>query len=131
MHPEPPPENSKSRFKSEPGLIRVWRAFFYSAAGFRAAFRHEAAFRQELAVGLPLIGLACWLAPTRWHALAMAVSVIVVWIVELLNSAIEALADTVTLEQHPMIKRAKDMGSAAVMVAIATAVAVWAVLLWP
>jgi diacylglycerol kinase (ATP) len=133
MHPsEPPsPAPSPSRFKSKPGLSRVLRAARYSADGLAAAIRHEAAFRQELAVGLPLLLLAWWLADTRWEALAMSAAIVFVWIVELLNSAVEALADTVTLDEHPLIKRAKDLGSAAVMLSIGSAAGVWLAVLWP
>jgi diacylglycerol kinase (ATP) len=94
-----------------------------------AAFRHEAAFRQELAAGLPLAVLAWWIAPGRWEALAMTLAIVTVFAVELLNSAVEALADAVSSEAHPLIKRAKDMGSAAVMLSIAGAAAVWLVAL--
>jgi len=116
-------------FKSRPGFARVWHAARYSRDGLLAAFRHEAAFRQELAVGLPLMALAWWIAPGRWEALAMTLSIVAVFVVELLNSAIEALADAVSLESHPLIKRAKDMGSAAVMLSIAAAALVWGVAL--
>lgn len=111
--------------------MRIWRAFRYSAAGLRAAVRHEAAFRQELALGLPLIVLASWLAPGRWQWLAMVGSVILVWIVELLNSALEALADAISVEHHPLLGRAKDLGSAAVMFSLVLVVLTWAVALWP
>lgn len=116
-------------YKSRPGLARVWKAARYSREGLLAAFQHEAAFRQELTVGLPLIALAWWIAPGGWQALAMTLSIVAVFVVELLNSAIEALADTVSLESHPLIKRAKDMGSAAVMLSIAGSVLVWIVAL--
>jgi diacylglycerol kinase (ATP) len=125
--PDPKPTTP---FKSRPGLARVWHAARYSRDGLLAAFRHEAAFRQELAVGLPLVMLAWWIAPDRWLALAMTLSIVAVWLVELLNSAIEALADAVSVEAHPLIKRAKDMGSAAVMLSIAAAALVWLVALW-
>ena len=122
--PDPIPMTA---FKSRPGLARVWHAARYSRDGLLAALRHEAAFRQELAVGLPLIALAWWTAPGRWQALAMTLSIGAVFVVELLNSAIEALADAVSVESHPLIKRAKDMGSAAVMLSIAGAALVWLV----
>lgn len=121
----------ESAFKSRGGLIRVWQAFTYSAAGLRAALRHEAAFRQELALGLPLIALAVWLAPGRWQALVMVGSVVLVWIVELLNSAIEALADAISVDRHPLLGRAKDLGSAAVMFSLLLVVLSWGVALWP
>lgn len=127
MNPLPDP----SRFKSRGGLMRVWRAFDYSIAGLRAAWRHEAAFRQELALGLPLALLAPWIAPGRWAALAMIASIVAVWVVELLNSAVEALADAVSIDTHPLLGRAKDLGSAAVMLSLMLAAATWAVALWP
>jgi diacylglycerol kinase (ATP) len=119
-----------SPFKSRGGLRRVFNAMRYSLAGLRAAVRHEAAFRQELALGLPMIGVAVLVAPGRWQALAMIASVVLVWIVELLNSAIEALADAQSTDHHPMLGRAKDLGSAAVMLALILAAATWAVALW-
>lgn len=126
-----PPANPASRYKSTSGLRRIWQAGVWSLSGLRAAFRHEAAFRQELAVGLPLIALAWWIAPGRWSALAMSASILLVFVVELLNSALEAIADAVSLEHHTLLGRAKDLGSAAVMVSIAVAVLTWLVALWP
>jgi diacylglycerol kinase (ATP) len=134
MAPEEPPTpapEAQSAYKSRGGLQRVWHAATYSLAGLRAAVRHEAAFRQELALGVPLLLAVPWLAPGRWQALLMAGSIVAVWVVELLNSAVEALADTVSLERHPMLGRAKDLGSAAVMLSLAFAVSVWLVVLWP
>ena len=120
-----------SRFKSRGGLQRIWRAATYSWAGLRAAVRHEAAFRQELALGVPLVLLALYSAPSRAQALALVASIVAVWVVELLNSAIEALADAVSDEDHPLLGRAKDLGSAAVMLTLGLAVATWAVVFWP
>lgn len=122
---------SAADFKSRGGLRRVLRAARYSWAGLRAALRHEAAFRQELALGLPMIVVAPFLAPGRWAALAMIASVVCVWVVELLNSAIEALADAISTEHHPLLGRAKDLGSAAVMFSLILVVATWLVALWP
>ena len=127
----PPDPSAESAFKSKGGLRRVWHAATYSVAGFRAALRHEAAFRQELLVGLPLIVLAPFIAPGRWQLLAMVASVVLVLIVELLNSAIEALADALTIERHPLLGRAKDLGSAAVMLSLLGVVFTWALVLWP
>jgi diacylglycerol kinase (ATP) len=120
-----------SPFKSSGGLLRILRAAGYSLGGLRAALVHEAAFRQELAVGLPLIGLAPFIAPHRWAALAMIASILLVLIVELLNSAIENVADAVSTDHHRLLGRAKDMGSAAVMLSLALAGITWAVALWP
>ena len=126
-----PPLTPDPAFKSRGGLRRVWRATHHSLAGLRAAVRHEAAFRQELAVGLPLLLLVPFIAPGRWQALALAGSVVAVWVVELLNSALEALADAVSAEHHPLLGRAKDIGSAAVMLTLVSAGCVWLVALWP
>jgi diacylglycerol kinase (ATP) len=120
-----------SAYKSSGGLGRLLAATRYSMAGFRSAFRHEAAFRQELAVGIPLLAAVPWLAPGRWQAVAMAASILFVFVVELLNSAIEAIADAVSVDHHPLLGRAKDLGSAAVLVSLSMAVAVWAIVLWP
>ena len=128
---EPPPPPPASAFKSHGGPGRVWNALRYSVAGLRAALRHEAAFRQEVALGVPMLLLLPWLAPGRWQALMMAGSVVLVWVAELLNSAVEALADTVSLERHPMLGRAKDLGSAAVMLCLLFCGAVWLTVLWP
>lgn len=128
---KPSPHPATSPFKSRSGLARLRRAWGYSLAGLRAAFRHEAAFRQELALGLPLIGVAWWIAPGRWEALSMSASILLVFVVELLNSGIEALADAVNPEHHALLGRAKDLGSAAVMLTLGLAVLTWAVALWP
>ncbi len=129
---EPPPEHgADSAFKSRGGVGRVFNAFRYSLAGFRAALRHEAAFRQELLLGVPLLVAAPFLAPGRWQLLVMVGSVVLVLIVELLNSAIEALADALSIEHHPLLGRAKDLGSAAVMLALLGVPFTWALVLWP
>ena len=107
------------------------QALRYSLAGSRAAMRHEAAFRQELLVAVPMLLLVPFVAPGRWQALMMAGSVLAVLVVELLNSGLEALAGAVTLERHPLLGRAKDLGSAAVMLSLLFAGAVWLVVLWP
>ena len=131
MADTPPDDAPASAFKSRGGLGRIAQALRYSWAGLRAAVRHEAAFRQELVLAVPMLLLVPWLAPGRWQALLMAGSVLAVLMVELLNSAIEALADAVTVEHHALLGRAKDLGSAAVMLSLLFAAAVWAVVLWP
>lgn len=130
-HPVPTSAPRVSPFKSRAGLQRLWRAFGYSWAGLVAACRHEAAFRQELLVGVPALGLAWWLAPGPGQALLLSATVLLVWIVELVNSAVEALADAISVEHHPLLGRAKDLGSAAVMLSLVLAVAVWVGVLWP
>lgn len=105
--------------------MRVLAAMRYSWQGLAAACRHEAAFRQELALLVVLTPLAFWVSSSVGELLLLLGVVVLVLIVELLNSAIEAVADAVTLEHHPLIGRAKDLGSAAVFLAISLAVAVW------
>lgn len=124
--PRPPHPN---RHKSRSGLTRLRRALGYSLKGLGAAVRHEAAFRQELWVGVPALVLAWAVARTPRDALLLSAAVVAVWVVELLNSAIEALADAVSLDDHPLLGRAKDLGSAAVMLTLLAAVAVWTVVL--
>ncbi|MBI3154354.1 MAG: diacylglycerol kinase [Burkholderiales bacterium] len=130
--PEPPGPRDRptSAFKSRGGLSRIAAAARYSAAGLQSAIRHEAAFRQELAIGIPMLVATPWLAPGRWQAAAMAASILFVFVVELLNSAIEAIADALSVDHHPLLGRAKDLGSAAVMVSLVTVVMVWAIALW-
>lgn len=109
------------------GLRRIGRAFDHSVRGLRAAWTHEAAFRQELLAGGLLVLLVPWVAATAWQAVALVGAVVLVLIVELLNSAIESLADAVSLEHHPLLGRAKDLGSAAVFLSLLLAGAVWLV----
>ena len=92
-----------SPLKSRGGLRRIVHAARYSLAGLRAAITHEAAFRQELAVGVPLILLAPFIAPDRWAALAMIGSILLVLIVELLNSGIESVADAVSTNRKSVV----------------------------
>ena len=115
----------KSPFKGKTGLQRVWNACHYSLAGLQAAFSHEDAFRQEAFLAAVLIPVSLFLpASGVAHALMIA-SVVLVLIVELLNSAIEAVVDRVSLDHHHLSKRAKDIGSAAVMLSLLNVVAVW------
>lgn len=118
-----------SPYKGKTGLQRVLNAAGYSWAGLAAAFRHEDAFRQETFLALLMIPLAFYLGPTGIGRALMIGAVLLVLIVELLNSALEAAVDRISLEHHQLIKRAKDMGSAAVMIALVNAVVVWALVL--
>jgi diacylglycerol kinase (ATP) len=119
----------KSPYKGQTGLKRVWSAFFYSLDGFKAAFRHEDAFRQEVFLSILLIPLACYLHASGTGRALMIGSVLVVLIVELLNTGIEAITDRVSLEDHELAKRAKDLGSAAVMVSLINVPVVWGLVL--
>lgn len=119
----------ESPYKGKTGLRRVWNALHYSLAGLQAAYRHEDAFRQECWLAVLLIPLALFLpASGTGHALMIG-SLLLVLIVELLNSAVEAAVDRVSLENHRLAKRAKDIGSAAVLVALLNVAAVWACVL--
>lgn len=117
--------------KGATGLQRVLNATRYSLAGVAAAARHEAAFRQELLLAVVLVPLGLWLGANGVERALLAGSVLLVLVVELLNSAIEAVVDRVSLENHDLAKRAKDYGSAAVMIALGIVGAVWLLLLLP
>lgn len=120
-----------SQFKSKGGLGRVLNAFLYSWQGVRFAWGQEHAFRQELMVALPAAVLALFMPVTGMEKLLLIAVLALVLIVELINSAIEAAIDRISLERHPLSKNAKDLGSAAVMLAILVAAATWAVVLFP
>jgi diacylglycerol kinase (ATP) len=119
----------ESPYKGKTGLKRVWNALFYSFDGLSAAFRHEDAFRQELVLACLLIPTAFFLPLATPTKSLMVSSVLAVLVVELLNSAIEAVTDRVSLEDHALAKRAKDLGSAAVLLSVANVVFVWALAL--
>jgi diacylglycerol kinase (ATP) len=118
-----------SPFKGKTGLMRVLNATGYSWAGLVAAFRYESAFRQEIFLAVLLIPLALVLGETGIERALMVGAVLLVLIVELLNSALEAAVDRISLDHHLLIKRAKDMGSAAVMIALVNALIVWVLVL--
>ena len=119
----------ESEFKSTSGLTRILKAAGYSLAGLREAWRVEHAFRQELIVALVLTPIALLLPVTALEKLLMIGSFVLVLIVELLNSAIEAAIDHTSLNQHPLAKRAKDLGSAAVLLALLLSAACWGVVI--
>jgi len=114
-----------SPYKSKGGLQRIVSAIGYSYKGLKAAVRYEAAFRQELVLAIILIPCAIWLGRNTGEIILLIGVVLLVLVVELINSAIEALADAISLESHPLLGRAKDLGSAAVFVAFAAAILVW------
>ena len=117
--------------KGATGMRRILNATRYSLDGLAAALRHEDAFRQELMLVAVLVPLGLWLGNDGVERALLAGSVLTVLVVELLNSAIEAVVDRVSLEDHELAKRAKDYGSAAVMIALSTTGIVWLVLLLP
>lgn len=116
----------ESPFKGKTGLKRVWNALHYSIAGIKAAYACEDAFRQETWLAAVLIATAAMLPVGGVGRALMIGSVLLVLIVELLNSAVEAAIDRIGLEKHRLSKRAKDIGSAAVLVALINVAAVWA-----
>lgn len=122
---------SASEFKSKSGLKRIFSAFFYSIEGFKTAWQHEHAFRQELMLAIPFSVVALVLPVSAVEKLLLIGVWLLVLIIELINSAIEAVVDRVSLERHPLSKNAKDFGSAAVFLAVTLALASWAVILWP
>ncbi|MCG5501021.1 diacylglycerol kinase [Ectothiorhodospira lacustris] len=111
------------------GLTRIIKAAGYSWQGLRSTFRHEAAFRQELLAMIVLVPLALWLGSDGVERALLIGSLFLILIVELLNSGIEAAIDRIGQEFHDLSARAKDMGSAAVLLSILHAVAVWALVL--
>jgi len=120
---------TENPYKGKTGFTRLWNALCYSFSGLGAAFRHEPAFRQEVVLALILIPTA-WLLPVSLLGKALMIaSVVLVLIVELLNSALEAAVDRVSLEIHPLAKRAKDMASAAILLSLINWGAVWLLVL--
>jgi diacylglycerol kinase (ATP) len=121
--------SGESPHKGRTGLARIWNALFYSLAGLAAAFRHEDSFRQEVLIAAILIPTALLVPASGVGKALMIASVLLVLVVELLNSAIEAAVDRISLESHLLAKRAKDIGSAAVFISCINVVAVWLLVL--
>ena len=130
--PEVPcPPNLESPFKGKRGMARIVQAFFNSLAGLADAWRHESAFRQEILIAVVLIPAACLIPVTAVERALLIGVVLVVMIVELLNSSVEAAIDRISFDHHSLSKRAKDIGSAAVFVALALLVLVWVLIVPP
>jgi len=121
----------ESPHKSKSGLVRIWRAFRYSLEGFAAAIRHEHAFRQELMLFIVLLPFALFMQFTAIERALLIASLMLVLIVELLNSAVEAVVDRVSMDNHDLSKRAKDIGSAAVFLSLVLTGIVWALIAGP
>jgi len=111
--------------KHRPGLTHAWRATGIALQGLRTAWQQEDAFRQEVLIAAIAIPAALLLPVSSLGKAMMIASILLVLIVELLNSAIESAVDHTSLERHPLAKRAKDIASAAVFLSIANALAVW------
>lgn len=120
----------ESPFKSKDGLERIAKAAGYSLAGLKAAYQNEAAIRQETWLMIVLIPLGLYLGSGAIEKILLAGSTLLVFIVELLNSAIEAAVDHTSIDHHALAGRAKDIGSAAVMMAIVLFLLVWGLILW-
>jgi|SRR5690606_21268770 len=120
-----------SPFKGKSGLKRILNATQYSLDGFKAAYQNEAAFRQIVWMNIVLIPTSCLLDVSRVEHVLMVVVCLFALIVELFNSAIEAVVDRVSLDKHPLSKIAKDMGSAAQFVALAIIFFTWLIILLP
>ncbi|MCK6391361.1 MAG: diacylglycerol kinase [Azonexus sp.] len=116
-------------FKGKQGIVRLINALGYSRDGLSAAWKNEAAFREEVMLAAVAIPLALFLGQSGVDRALMIGSVFLILIVEILNSAVEAVVDKASPEKHELAKRAKDMGSAAVLLSLLNAAAVWAAVL--
>ena len=113
------------------GPRQIWRAFQWSMKGLKAAWRHEASFRLEGYLCVILFPLGLWAGDSGIEKAILCGSLLLVLSAELLNSAIEAIVDKASPEFHELAGRAKDMGSAAVFLAIVATIATWVLILWP
>lgn len=122
-------EQPVSEFKSKSGIKRIFSALLYSFDGLKTAWRHEHAFRQELMLFAAGTVVALLLPVSAFQKLVLVAPLVLMLIVELINSAIEAVVDRISLERHPLSKNAKDLGSAAVLLAGLLAALTWTVVL--
>jgi diacylglycerol kinase (ATP) len=122
-------DHPTSEFKSKSGLGRILKAMSYTWDGLKAAWQHEHAFRQELLLVVVGVCVALGLRISVMEKLVLIAVLLFVLVIELINSAIEAIVDRVSLERHPLSKRAKDLGSAAVFMAFLIAAAAWIAIL--
>lgn len=111
------------------GLTRIIKAFGFSVKGFRAAWQHEEAFRQEVILALILLPLSFYVAANATQLAILLSTLFIVLITEILNSAVEAVVDRVSDEHHKLAGRAKDMGSAAVLLSLTMTVVIWGVII--
>lgn len=121
--------NSYSPYKGKSGLKRILNATGYSISGFKAAYKNEAAFRQIVLINIILIPISFFLDVSRSEHVLLIIVCLFAMIVELFNSAIEAVVDRVSLEKHQLSKNAKDMGSAAQFVALSIIAITWLIIL--
>lgn len=131
MDPLIPSNLAESVHKGKRGLRRIVNAFNYSMSGLRLAYRHEHAFRQEVLGAAILLPIACLIPATPVDRVLLIGSVLLVLIVELLNSSVEAAVDRAGLDTHHLAKRAKDIGSAAVFLALILLATTWLLIAGP
>ena len=112
------------------GFKRLVNAFYYSLAGFKAAWKNEEAFRQEILAGIVMVPAGLFLGTTGTQRAILILSYFIIPLVELLNTAVEATVDRVGMEKHELSGRAKDLGSASVFLSICIAVIVWLLIVW-
>jgi diacylglycerol kinase (ATP) len=120
----------ESPFKGKTGIKRLINAFGYSLSGFKVAFAKEDAFRQEVFLSIILVTVAVYISNSSIELVLLIGSALLVPIIELLNSAIEATVDRVSLDKHPLAKRAKDIGSAAVFLSLVNLAATWLIIIF-
>ena len=125
-----PPKSAIDEFKGKQGLTRLINALGYSKDGLAAAWKNEAAFREEVLLAAVAFPLTFYLGQTGIERALLAGSILFILIVEILNSAVEAVVDKASPEKHELAKRAKDMGSAAVLLSLLNAAVIWACVLW-
>lgn len=121
--------HEESPYKGKSGLTRIWNALFYSLDGLATAYKNESAFRQEVWLGVVALPIACFVPASLTQKALLLGCVFLVLLTELLNSAVEATVDRISLENHKLAKRAKDIGSAAVLMALLNFVCVWSLVL--
>lgn len=129
-HPRHAPVPADNPHKGYTGWRRIVRAAGHSAAGLRAAWHFESAFRQECVLLVPMFPLGLWLGQTWLERAVLLGSALLVLIVELLNSAVESAIDRISMEHHELSKRSKDLGSAAVLLSLLLCGAIWAGAAW-
>jgi len=118
------------RSSQNTGIKRIYNAFFYSMAGLASAWKNEAAFRQESVIAIVLIPLSFWLGQNTIQIGLLILAIFIVLIVELLNSAIEAVVDRISAEHHSLSKQAKDIASAAVFLSLILFVVIWGLVIF-
>ena len=125
------PDSRESPHKGQRGVRRLINALFYSLSGLALAYRHESAFRQEIALAAVLIPIACLLPLGAVERVLLITSALLVLVVELLNSSVEAAIDRIGFDTHRLSKRAKDLGSAAVLITLTLLLITWLLLAGP